>query len=59
MTTGIDDVEWLDAKVCEQAKRIAELEKSIREYLGEYDTPAKDYAYRTACRDKLRTLVEQ
>ena len=38
--------------------RVAELEAGIREYLGEYDTPAKDYAYRAACRDKMRKLIK-
>lgn len=46
-----------DAEI-KQLNRITELEAAIREYLGEYDTPAKDYAYRAACRAKLRKLVE-
>ena len=39
--------------------RVRELEAAIREYLGEYDTPAKDYAYRAQCRERLRKLVEK
>jgi hypothetical protein len=53
----IDSEKHLIAACKAQRARIAELEAAIREYLGEYDTPAKDYAYRAACRERLRKLV--
>lgn len=37
---------------------LAALKEAVREYLGEYDTPSKDYAYRALCRDRLRKLVD-
>ena len=43
----------------ELINRIVALESAIREYLSEYDTPAKDYAYRALCRERLRKSLEQ
>lgn len=36
---------------------LASLREAVREYLAEYDTPAKDYAYRAQCRERLRKLI--
>lgn len=54
-------IEWVRVKRDEDEsamrQRIAALETGIREYLSEYDTPAKDYAYRAQCRERLRALI--
>jgi len=47
-----------DAIECLQAQ-VEVLRGMIREYLGEYDTPAKDYSYRHQCREKLRAALNQ
>lgn len=35
------------------------LKSVLSEYLGEYDTPAKDYLYRNLCRERLREALTQ
>ena len=48
---ALDDTEIDLAKALAEIERLREI---IREYLGEYDTPAKDFGYRASCREKLR-----
>ncbi len=31
MTTGIDDVEWLDAKVCELSDRLKKIQRAVED----------------------------
>ena len=43
--------------ITERLVRGDKLADAVREYLGEYDTPAKDYAYRAHCREQLRKAL--
>ena len=54
----ITEIRKLSRRIAELEAENGALKKAIREYLGEWDTPAKDYAYRARCRERLRELVE-
>lgn len=35
------------------------LARAVKEYLGEHDTAAKDYAYRHQCRERMRKALSE
>lgn len=51
------DIERLHAELATVRAETERLRGMIREYLGEHDTPAKDFGYRARCRENLRAAL--